>query len=227
MIELIFAIVVIGITLLSIPNLLIQSSKSSLVTLQQEAIAMAASHTNALMTYAWDQNNTDEVGSYINNKLYVNAGDSRLEEANIATNLLFPNARKRKFHTTDHPWANPIGKEGTSNNDVDDFNGVTSHTTTITGGNFAANQGEYVDINISQSTTVSYGTDTASYNSATGVFSFSNPWSLATPAGTTNIKLIETNLISNSTTTELQKNIKLRAFMCNIGAHNPLSKGNI
>lgn len=226
MIELIFAIVIIGIALLSVPNLLSVSSQSSLVTLQQEGIAMAASHTNSLITYAWDEQNTDSIGPYVTNKLNVSgSGDVDLNPG--AATLKFPSARSRTFA--------PVGVTATdvgvdindTNDDVDDFTGITTNTSqaVLGGTSNSADQGEYIDVNISQTTTVTYGRDAASYNAANGVFTFHRPFANLAPADTTNIKLIETELTSNSAATELQdKDIKLKAFMCNIGANNPNSK---
>ena len=227
MIELIFAIVVMGIALLSVPNLLSVSSGSSLMILQQEAIAMAASHTNALMTYAWDEQNTDSVGLYVTNKLTVSAsGDTDLN--NEATALQFPGARRRTFAPV-AITASAIGVDvNDSNDDVDDFNNInTSIIEAILGGaSNASNEGEYIDVNITQTTSVAYGQDTATYNAAAGVFTFNQPFANAAPASTTNIKLINTELTSNATAVELQeKDIVFNAFMCNIGANNPIIQG--
>lgn len=230
MIELIFAIVVIGISLLSIPNLLNVSLNSTLVTLQQESIAMAASHTNALMTYAWDEQNTDSVALYTGNKLNAN-GDGRLNNIGVGLSLALLGARNRLFNVA---IASPIGNDTNAtavdtNDDIDDFNGLTFNTIDAVLGGTKNNisDGEYVDVNITQSTTVRYGTDTATYDSATGSFSFSTPFALAAPGGTTNIKLITTTLISNSTAAELQnKQITFNAFICNIGGNLPDIQGN-
>ena len=225
MIELIFAIVVIGISLLSIPNLLAISSRSSLVTLQQEAIAMAASHTNALMTYAWDEQNTDALGLYVTDKLHVASGDALLNEGAVA--LQFPSARSRNFSPAGIN-ASALGVDiNDTNDDVDDFNAINSSTSEaiIGGASNAANQGEYIDVNITQTTNIAYGSDIASYDSASGTFTFHRPFGAAAPAGTTNIKLIDTELTSNAAEVELQeKDIILKAFMCNIGANNPNTK---
>lgn len=233
MIELIFAIVIMGIALLSVPNLLSVSSNSSLVVLQQEAIAMAASHTNALLTYAWDEQNTDSLGLYVTNKLHVTSSgrDTRLDaNATGITNITFPTARNRTFAPTG-VVASAIGVDiNDSNDDVDDFNGINSNTTEaiLGGATNTADAGEYIDINISQDTTVSYGSDTASYDASNGVFTFHRPFLTAAPGGITNIKLISTRLRSNSTDAELQeKDIKLNAFMCNIGGNNPNTLGGI
>jgi len=60
MIELIFAIVVIGIVLMSVPNLVWTAGKSGYVGIQQEAINEAASHLNMIWSYPWDERDTDE-----------------------------------------------------------------------------------------------------------------------------------------------------------------------
>ena len=229
MIELIFAIVIIGISLLSIPNLLRISSDSSLVTIQQEGIAMAAAHTNALMTYAWDEQNTDSVSLHITKKLHVGAsGDSSLNEASINITVPFDLARNRLFAAG--ITASTLGTDSNgSNDDVDDFNDVNTSTikALLTGAIYTADIGEYIDLNISQNTTVTYGADTATYNAINGQFTFHRPFSNAAPGSSTNIKLITTQLTSNSPEAELQeKDIKLKAFMCNIGANHPKTKGN-
>jgi len=230
MIELIFAIVIIGISLLSIPNLLRISSDSSLVTIQQEGIAMAAAHTNALMTYAWDEQNTDSIGLYVTKKLHVGAsGTVFLSQGGNPTPLTFPLARNRTFAAAGIT-ASVIGTDvNDSNDDVDDFDDVNSSTkkALLAGATYNADEGEYIDLNVSQKTTVTYGSDTATYNSANGQFTFNRPFGNATPASSTNIKLITTRLTSASTEAELQeKDIKLKSFMCNIGANNPKTKGN-
>lgn len=232
MIELIFAIVVMGITLLSIPMLLTVSSKSNIVTFQQEAIAIAASHTNALMTYAWDEQNTDTLALYVQNILHTN-GATLLTEAGRPT-FSYPAGRVRNFS----PAGFATTAIGTDTNltlvdtldDIDDFhaNTVGLIRPVATGVLNSADKGEYIDVNISISTQVRYGDDTASYDSGTGVFAFSDPMSSATMGNTTNIKLISTQLTSLSLSDELNdKEINLFAFMCNIGANNPKTRSGI
>ena len=110
--------------------------------------------------------------------------------------------------------------------DVDDFTGRDMNLTLV--GDIVdqnnVNEGEYIDKNISIDTNVAYGNDAASYASGTGVFAFSNPAPAA--AGTTFIKLITTQLTSVSVSDDLNdKDITLKAFMCNIGAARPLTRG--
>ena len=59
MIELIFAIVIMAIVLLSAPMLIHQSIKSSFVGMQQEAINTLSSHLSLILTKEWDEANAD------------------------------------------------------------------------------------------------------------------------------------------------------------------------
>lgn len=58
MIELIFAIVIIGVTLMSAPMLINQSINSSNIAMQQEAITATASHNGMILTKYWDEAGT-------------------------------------------------------------------------------------------------------------------------------------------------------------------------
>lgn len=226
MIELIFAIVIMGITLLSVPMLLSVTAKSNIVTFQQEAIAIAASHTSAVTTYAWDEQNTDTLALYVQNVLHAN-GTTELTEAGRETPT-YPSARNRRFVAGGFATL-LIGDDSNATvndfiDDIDDFDGTDSNLTIpLVGGTInEISHGEYLDANITIRTEVRYGDDSATYSSGTGVFAFSEPFTSATMSTTTNIKLISTNLTSVSTSSELNdKEIKLHAFGCNIGTSNP------
>ncbi|HID37394.1 MAG TPA: hypothetical protein EYP39_08505 [Ghiorsea sp.] len=60
MIELIFAIVIMGIVLMSAPLLISQAEKGAIVGVQQEAISAAASNIGMILTRHWDEQDTDE-----------------------------------------------------------------------------------------------------------------------------------------------------------------------
>ena len=60
MIELIFAIVIMGIILMSAPMLISNASQSGYVAMQQEGINEAATQVNMIMGHYWDENNVDE-----------------------------------------------------------------------------------------------------------------------------------------------------------------------
>ena len=208
MIELIFAIVIMGIILLSAPMLITQSSKSNTVVFQQESISMLAAHTGALMTYFWDENNV------MDNAILSTNGNTDLDGNNSRTAI--GNIAKGRNPSTLLNASIAMGIEvSTGTNDVDDFNGtsktleldVDSTESTINGG-------EYIDTNITIATALTYGRDDGPDGSSLNI-TFSNPF---TPyIRTSNIKLIQTTLGTTAIATELQKNIVLHAFMCNIG----------
>ena len=77
MIELIFAIVIMGIVLLSAPTLISTATQSGLVAVQQEAIAASSSEIGMILTRDWDEAGTDETTE--SPILIVNNGDAELE----------------------------------------------------------------------------------------------------------------------------------------------------
>ncbi len=222
MIELIFAIVIMGIVLMSAPMLISTATKSGYVTIQQEAINEAASQINMIIGYHWDENDTDEM--YLDPILVVSAtGSSDL-------NILGTTGRRRgtpkeSYRTfirsdgTDDLSAStsPGSETGeTAEDDIDDFIGNTILTLEdIKAGNI-----ETDTINIS--TAISYSTDTVGgYNQSNITY---NPFT-SSGGATTNIKSITVTLTSIPSATvttvpdELDKEIVLRAFSCNIGGY--------
>jgi type II secretory pathway pseudopilin PulG len=85
LIELIFAIVVIAITLLSVPNLISQTTQASNKAITQEAISNAASYASLIMSSFWDESDTDpKVGNPI---LVVDKNTTGLAEKEINTTI--------------------------------------------------------------------------------------------------------------------------------------------
>jgi len=211
MIELIFAIVIMGIILLSAPMLITQSTKSNTVVFQQESISILASHTGALMTYFWDEANVGD------NAILTTKGNPSLDG-----NTTRPVTSKQRRPDPLLDATTSMGPDidafelPTGTNDVDDFHNV-SRTLTLEQGSDKGivTEGEYIDTNISIHTVVSYGKDTGP-NGANTDINFSNPFSAFTGT-TSNIKRIQATLSTTATATELNKTIVLNAFMCNIG----------
>lgn len=241
MIELIFAIVVIGITLMSAPMLLSQSVQSNLTAFQQESVAMAASQASAVMTYAWDENNTEANALRI---LRVTSGDPDLDQESnntlrgITTIKNPPLQRLRRFSNntpsasasaTPLLWSDGNATAPDNLDDIDDFNVMPLTLTVYSNVLNTTNEGDYIDINVSIATKVTYGKDDSPDYTGSGTPQFNQPFASGKDviAGqTTNIKRITTTLTSKSKDTELKsKNIVLHAFMCNIGAANPISRG--
>ena len=216
MIELIFAIVIMGFALMSIPNLLALSANSGYTSLQQEAIATASADISLILSREWDESNTiDTIGQVIlktdgDNNLEARDGGRTRVKGVVSINASGVNSLKADI------------ENGVSDNDdIDDANGGTpiklkAPTTTST-----ATQTGNVDNTIEIVTEVIYISD----NEKTGVWDSSteviydypiNPTKLTTRS---NIKHIKTTLTSKSGIKELDKNIVMSAFSCNIGGY--------
>ncbi len=214
MIELIFAIVIMGIVISSAPMLISTASSTTVVALQQEAINEAATKVNMILTYPWDQ--SDVTDSCIPPVLHVTAGDSELNEyANTKRRVGIPtksNSRTFACGNRSDFNASAIAKDGLD--DIDDFSDPSNPTSLVTdaSGSGGVDYIEQSTVNIS--TTVSYINDSATYSNKTFAYNIGGTVS----SGTTNIKLIQVTLTSSSSESELnQKNITLKAFSCNIG----------
>ena len=228
MIELIFALVIMGIVLMSAPMLIHQSIKSGNVALQQEAIAAAASHTSMLLSLHWDENNTK-----------YNAGISPILGTNTKmTNPLSgltANLRGRSTRDANStiitavPTIKENSFEGTENvnntfDDVDDYNKQSVRLVVYNDENAEAELGDYVDVNLEINTTVNYADDTIDLTTSTP--NVANTLMTEVP-NSTNIKFITVNLTSASGVDELNKNITMQAFSCNIGTTTPNDGGEL
>ncbi len=219
MVELIFAIVIIGIALLSAPMLISTAAKSGYVAMQQEGINEAATKVNMIMGYHWDENNVDE--SFLAPILNTNNGDSSLDEVGTTGRRAgTPLVSQRTFIRADGQELNAsaISDDGGTRDDVDDYNGDTNLLSIETA---RVNYVETTSININ--TVVTYLADTpggGTYNDPGGdaKLTFSPDFSSsATP--TTDIKKIVVTLTSTSGMDELEKTIILNGFSCNIGSY--------
>lgn len=217
MIELIFAIVIMGIVLMSAPMLISTAAKSGYVAIQQEAINEAASQVNMIMGYHWDENSADEM--YLDPILRVSNGHPALDEAGTTSRRIgTPNMSYRTFVRSDGKdfnatlVLNGVADAGeTEKDDIDDFAGLT-HLVLEEEDTLIADNVETTTIDIN--TIISYSTDDADYNLTDITY---NPFIVS--GGTTNIKSISITLTSTSGIEELNKKIILRAFSCNIGGY--------
>jgi len=226
MIELIFAIVVIGIVLLSTPMLIQQSINSGYVALQQEAIAAISSHTGILLSKHWDEgdaNNTTGVAPIIelNNSIStifhlagildinLSSRTSAIGEGNLTVSIIGVDANETSPDLFD---------------DIDDYNNQDLNLSIFNNEVASTSMGDYIDQNVTINTVVTFADDRPN-----GVDSLSGTTINAgntiytnqdVSPNTSNIKFIKVNLTSkNSTIKELEKNITLNAFSCNIGTY--------
>jgi len=210
MIELIFAIVIMGIVMMSAPMLVSTAAKSTSVALQQEGINEAVSRVSMILTYEWDESDTNI--SCVPPVLHVLNGDSALDiDTNATRRIGVPvGSNSRTFKCgADEMNASAIGSGGGDGDDIDDFANTTLvEDTTGSGGQ------DYIEqTTVSIATTISYFSDSASYGSS------SFAYTPTASGGITNIKGVVVTLTSTSDVAELNKTITLNAFSCNIGGY--------
>jgi len=219
MVELIFAIVIMGIAMMSAPLLISTASKGSTVAIQQEGINEASTRVAIIMSYAWDENNTDEM--YIPPILHVTDGHSELDELdNSGRRVGTPDASQRTFMLSDSNSSDLNASTSLASDDnddeeddIDDFVGNVSLT--LIGGSTETDYIEKDTINIK--TELSYVSDDVEGGYSDGHTINFIPFQAS--SGTTNIKDITVTLTSTSDIEELNKTIVLRAFSCNIGGY--------
>ncbi len=214
MIELIFAIVIMGIVMLSAPMLISTSTKSTYVSLQQEGINEAASRVHMVMSYPWDENNTQD--EYIPTILHTTSATVELQDVGTTKRRIgIPMTSKRAFVDLNNSEfsASALGSDGGDSDDMDDFIGITSVNP------IEAAAIDYIETfgQISINTAIGYGADSVIGGYAQQTITFVPFGASATT--TSSIKNISVTVTSTSGVTDLNKNILLRAFSCNIGGY--------
>jgi len=235
MIELIFALVIMGIVLLSAPMLIHQSVRSGNVALQQEAIALVSSHTGVILSMNWDEKNAN-----------LSAGTSPILEVNrtlpVATNPLDFDSGALKglsgvngrlslvggiqiltpsiiFGSDETNDTDTNESDFTEFDDIDDYDNSHLGITVYNNENTSSDIGDYVDINLTMETKISYVEDRPMNGKLET--SIINDINMSTLGVASNIKFIHVHLTSNSGIDELNKSIVLEAFSCNIGTYLP------
>ena len=220
MIELIFAIVILGIVLMSAPMLISTASKSGYVSIIQEAINEAASQANMIAGYHWDENSSNEL--FLDPILRVSAGsvDLNASDINASRRRGTPKESYRSFvrsdGTDDLNASTVLGPDAgdTGENDIDDFTGITNLVQISIS---TADNVETASIDISKVSNYVIDTvETGDYNQSQITYI---PFIDVTTNETTNIKASTITLSSSSGADELNKTITLRSFSCNIGGY--------
>lgn len=237
MIELIFALVIIGIVLMSAPMLIQQSIKSANVALQQEAIAAAASHISVILSMHWDENNNTNLAG-VSPMLDTNRVPFDFNASTDPLGLTNVNGRNITDNNTTLTATTPatFGMDTTDNNDtnesdftdfddVDDYDGSSFGLTVFNNEDTSADVGDYVDVDLNMTTQINYTEDrvnTGNNNLLTGTtINLTNKINSTSIGATSNIKFIRVNLTSDSGVDELNKSITFQAFSCNIGTSTP------
>jgi len=223
MIELIFALVIMGIVLMSAPMLVSTATNSGYVALQQEAIATTGAEIGMILTNQWDEADTNATRSA---PVLQASGDTELNEASIAG---FPIGRRAGTPSSStRTFIDSLGARltatapanFTAEGDTDDIDDYTGNSNSVISYEAASmSDGDVVDTAISLATSVSYISDAASYNGGT-TLTLSNPFNTAPATTPSNIKHINVTLTTANTNAELSKTISLNAFSCNIGTYS-------
>ncbi len=241
MIELIFALVIIGIVMMSAPMLISQSQKSTIVVLQQEAIAAGASDLSMILSRHWDEADTNtSIGSPV---LRVTNGsplldavtgtDRRAGTPDISSRNFLDNFGDEQNATIPSRFG-PVIASTLENDDISNsYDDMDDFATTGVAGTLAiadaALRGDLVDTDVNTGsggmqfdTQITYMVDAnTTFNASSITF---NPFN-TTVAGTSNIKMIQITVTSGGNIDELEKTIILKAFSSNIGAYELAKKG--
>jgi Tfp pilus assembly protein PilV len=223
MIELIFAIVVIGIVLLSTPMLIQQSVKSGFIALQQEAIAAASTHTAILLSKHWDEGDANNSAGIAP---IIELTNSMPGSPFLLGGIVDVNLSSRTTSIGDsNLTASAIGldiNETTleSFDDIDDYNNQNLSIVIFNNELASASTGDYIDQNITINTTVSFANDrpVSSFN-IPNIDVGNNIYNNQNIPFESNIKFLKVHLTTSSTTPELNKDITLNAFSCNLGTY--------
>ena len=225
LIELVLSIIVIAISLMSVPMLIGESQKSNQYSFIQESVMAARTKLGNILTFPWDQNSTVIENGAITAVVVVRTnGDNNLSKlAGIPYRRGHIRDSKRRWYDINSSWASPIAGDNNIT-DIGDFNG-SSTSVTLTGGSGTEGDFDYLDKNDLNITTRVYFlednlTSPQSYkDSKTINFVFDTSRTTSnTPVTTTNIKMIELSVESAYSDTPFV----LRAFSSNIGGISAL-----
>lgn len=220
MVELIFALVIMGVVLLSAPLLIQQSIKSSTVAYQQESIAAVASHTGILLSKHWDESNTEHavgVSPILQIPNPVLPTEYNLSGVDFENNV---SGRTSSIATVTYDTSTVLGSDGGDFDDIDDYHNFPITLNVFNAENSSAGSlGDYVDRNITINTSVTYANDRPVGNLNTPTINAGNNIFAQPDLGgnQSHIKFVQTTLTSNAGIDELEKNITLNAFSANLG----------
>jgi hypothetical protein len=238
MIELIFALVIMGIVLLSAPMLIQQSIRSGNVALQQEAIAVAASHTGVILSMNWDEENANlSAGTspiLDTNRTLPPAADPLAFNAGALKGLNGVNGRVSLVGGVQILTPSIVfGRDETNDtdtnesdfldfDDIDDYDNSKLGITVYNNEDTTSDMGDYVDVNLSMKTDITYAEDRPSSNTLNSTsVALGSQINKNALSSISNIKFIHVHLTSESGIDELNKSIVLEAFSCNIGTYLP------
>ena len=131
MIELVFAIVIIAIAVISLPMMIQTTSKGIENNLAQEAIFASSAKINEIMTYAWDENSVSNDSIY--SRVIWTAQNDCNQETKRRPGHIYQELHRRcldeNFSIVQPTSSNALGMEANDNDvydDIDDFNNIST-----------------------------------------------------------------------------------------------------
>jgi type II secretory pathway pseudopilin PulG len=204
MIELVIAIVVMGIAMMSLPLMLTRTQSNNEFAMQQEAILAARTQIGDILTYRWDENSTNS--KFVSAVLDTNSTNFKRYPDENSTRRIghVKGDKRRKFFNAITP-ATSVAHLGNlfDGNDTDDIDDFKDTNKTVVDSSEITNLDYRFDFNMT--TNVGYVSD-AFIPGKTFVFN------TATLGTTTNIKMVELTLKGAGLST-----FKFRAYTTNIG----------
>lgn len=217
LIELIIAIVVMGIAVMSLPLILTQTQSNNALALQQEAILSTKAKIGFISSYPWDENSWDGTGSIFRVLDTTNSAsaDNAFATADIRRIGHIQTDKRRRLWDVEHANRAPNNNEVTAastENDIDDFH---NHNDDI---NITdPTQMDYI-FALTMNPEIFYLRDSLSagnyLNSNTIQFDFNATNTETNTSRPTNIKMITVRTVSQAGN---DINVSLRSFASNIG----------
>lgn len=218
MIELVIAIVVMGIAVMSLPMILTQSQNSNALALQQEAIMATKARLAYILSYEWDAHSYD-INSSVSRVLDTTNSSDAHDDFDVA---LIDTRRKghvnadkrRRLRDSTDLERNATTFSNNTLQDLDDFSFSSYHDENAS---ITAIDDYIFQVNLhSDVSFVDDGKDLGiDYDSTSTTFTFNKSPTKTNP---TNIKMVTV------TTTGDNINITMRAFASNIGESTILKK---
>lgn len=214
MIELVIAIVVMGIAVSALPLILTQSQNSNMMALQQEAVLATKAKMSYILAYEWDANSFDTTSGLsrvLDTTTSANA-DNSFDANNSTRRVGHINAdKRRRLWDVGNGQRTPLS-ETAGFDDIDDFDGRDENVSVLT------SEDDYI-FNITLHPTINYTSDSlvsGAYTDETIRFDFDANATFGNP---TNLKMITIETTGNN-----GLHIVLRAFAANIGESAILKK---
>ena len=222
MIELIVAIVVIGITFMSVPLIMSETERSVETSVHQEAVMAGLSQMVNIMSYKWDENQTDESlnGGYakVLDTFYTNPLQCREISGTRMRIGHFQEDYRRKCYNEERNATAPanLGSDGGDMDDIDDINYKYASLLSGTDNNESDYKQNY-NIKIS---VVYVEDDLSNGNDYTPINIIGTVSTTSVTTEPTSIKMIETTISSDTSDTK----VVMRSFAANVGEVRYFSK---